>query len=66
MEIIGCLYASVETVLKSSLTRNVLTEQLPSNGLFRVYSLQRERVFGKLLANNGLPLWFHYSGFQAS
>jgi hypothetical protein len=48
-----------------SLPRNVLPESLPSNGLFRAYSLQRERVFGEQLANNGPPLWLHYSGFQA-
>jgi hypothetical protein len=33
---------------------------------FRVYSLQRESVFDQPLASNGLPLWLHYSGFQAS
>jgi hypothetical protein len=56
MEIVGCLSVSVETSVESSLTRKVLTEPLPSNGLFRVYSLQRERVFGELLASSGLPL----------
>jgi hypothetical protein len=45
---------------------NVLTEPLPSNGLSRVCSLQRKRAFGEPLASNGLPLWLHYSGFQAS
>jgi hypothetical protein len=45
---------------------NVLTEPLPSNELFRVYSLQQERVFGEPLASNRLPLWLHYCGFQAS
>jgi hypothetical protein len=33
---------------------------------FRVCSLLRERVFGEPLASCGLPLWLHYSGFQAS
>jgi hypothetical protein len=66
MEIVGCLFVSVKTFVQSSLTRNVLTEPLLNNGLFCVYSLQREQVFGELLASNGLPLWLHYSGFQAS
>jgi hypothetical protein len=39
---------------------------LSNNGLFRVCSLQRERVFGEPLASNGLPLWLQCSGFQAS
>jgi hypothetical protein len=43
----------------------MLIELLPKNGLFRVYSLQQERVFGEPLTSNGLPLWLHYSGFQA-
>jgi hypothetical protein len=43
----------------------MLTEPLPSKGLFRVYSLQREDVFGEPLASNGLPLLPHYSGLQA-
>jgi hypothetical protein len=43
----------------------MLTEPLPSDGLFHVYLLQWEYVFGKLLASNGLPPWLHYSGFQA-
>jgi hypothetical protein len=42
----------------------VFTEPLLSNGIFRVYSLQRERVFGEPLAINGVPFWLHYSGFQ--
>jgi hypothetical protein len=46
MEFVGCLFVSVETFVDSSLKQNVLTEPLPSDGLFRVYSLQRERVFG--------------------
>jgi hypothetical protein len=33
---------------------------------FRVCSLLRECVFGKPLASNGLRLWLHYSGSQAS
>jgi hypothetical protein len=66
MEIAGCLFVSVETFVESSLTRNVLTELLPSNGFFRIYSVQRERVFGGLLASYGLPLWLYYSGFLAS
>jgi hypothetical protein len=56
MEIVGCLSVSVETFVESSLTRDVLTEQLPNNGLFRVCSFQWEYVFGELLASNGLPL----------
>jgi hypothetical protein len=44
---------------------NVLTEPLPSKSLFHVCSLLRERMFGKPLASNGLPLWLHYSGCQA-
>jgi hypothetical protein len=28
--------------------------------------LLRERVLGEPLTSNGLPLWLHYSGFQAS
>jgi hypothetical protein len=31
--------------------------------LFRVYSMQQERVFGEPLASNGLPFWLQYSGF---
>jgi hypothetical protein len=50
----------------SLLPLNVLTEPLPSNVLFRVYSLQRKSVFDEPLASNALPLWLHYSGFQAS
>jgi hypothetical protein len=45
---------------------NVLIRPLPSNGLFRVYSLQWERVFGEPLVSNGLQLRVHYSCFQAS
>jgi hypothetical protein len=45
---------------------NVLTEQLPSSGLFSSYSLLLARVLGEPLASNWLPLWIHYSGFQAS
>jgi hypothetical protein len=41
------------------LPQNVLTEPLPNNGLY-------ERVFGDPLASNGLPLWLHYSVFEAS
>jgi hypothetical protein len=66
MEIVGCFSVSVETFVEYSLTRNVITQLLPSNGLFHFYSLQRERVFGELLASNGLPFWLHYTGFQAS
>jgi hypothetical protein len=66
MEIVGCLSVSLETFVESLLTRNVLTEYLSRNGLFRIYSLQRERVFGELLASNGLLLWLHCSGCQAS
>jgi hypothetical protein len=62
MEIVGCLSVSVEAFVESSLTRDVLTESLPISGLFRVYSLQRERVFGELLASNRLPLWLQLSG----
>jgi hypothetical protein len=40
-------------------------EPLPNNGLFRTYSLQRERALVESLAINGLPLWLHSSGFQA-
>jgi hypothetical protein len=65
MEIVGCFSVSVVTSVESLLTWNLLTETLPSNGLFRVYTLQRERELGEPLANNGLPFWFHYSGFQA-
>jgi hypothetical protein len=66
MEIIGWLSVSVENVVESSLTRNMLIERLPSNGLFSVYLFQRECVFGEPLASNGLPLWLYYSHFQAS
>jgi hypothetical protein len=47
---------------------NALTEQLPStrNRLFLGCSLQWEHVLGEHLASHKLPLWFHYSGFQAS
>jgi hypothetical protein len=45
---------------------NVLTKPLPINGIFYVYSLQQECVFGELLASNGLLLLLHYSDFQAS
>jgi hypothetical protein len=65
MEIVGRLSVSVETIVETSLTRNVLTEALARNGLFRVYSLQ-DRVFGEPMASKGLQLWLHYSGFQAS
>jgi hypothetical protein len=65
MEIVGCVFISTETFVESSLTRNVLTEPLPSNGLVHVYSLQRERALGETLASNGRQLWLHYSGFQA-
>jgi hypothetical protein len=66
MEIVGCLSVSVEAFVESSLTRNVLTEPSPIKGLFRVYSLQRELLLVELLASNRLPLWLHYSDFQAS
>jgi hypothetical protein len=56
MEIVGCLFVSVEAFVESTLTRNVLIEPLPSSGFFRVYSLQRERQLGEPLASNGLPL----------
>jgi hypothetical protein len=59
MEIVGCLSVSVETFVESSFTRYV------SNGLFCVYSLQRERALGEHLASNGFPLWLRYSDFQA-
>jgi hypothetical protein len=49
----------------SPLPRNSFTEPLPSTGLFYVYSLQREHLFGEPLASNGLPLLLHYSVFQA-
>jgi hypothetical protein len=65
METVGYMSVSVETFIESSLTWNLLTEPLPSNGLFRVYLLQRKRAFGEPLASNGLPLWLHYSDFQA-
>jgi hypothetical protein len=55
----------VETFVESSLTRNVLAKPLPRNGLFGVYSLQLERMLGLPSANNGLPHWLHYCGFQA-
>jgi hypothetical protein len=45
---------------------NMLTEPLPSNGLFRGYSLLRERMLGEPFSSNGLPLWLRYSGCQAS
>jgi hypothetical protein len=48
------------------LLRNVPSEALPSNRLFRVYSLQREHVFNESLAGNELHLWLDSSGFQAS
>jgi hypothetical protein len=32
----------------------------------RICSLLLERVFSEPLASNELPLWLHYSGFQAS
>jgi hypothetical protein len=66
VKIVGCMSVSVETSDEFSLARNVLTEPLPRNGLFHVYSLQWERVFGESLASKSLPLWFQYSGFQAS
>jgi hypothetical protein len=44
----------------------MLTEPLPSNGLFRSYLLLRERMFGELFPSSGLPRWLHYSGLQAS
>jgi hypothetical protein len=48
----------------------VVTETcLPNRWLsvdFRVSSLLRERAFDEPLASNELPLWLHYSGFQAS
>jgi hypothetical protein len=66
METVGFLFVSMEMFFESSLAQNILTEPLLSNGLFRVYSLQRERVFGESLASSELPLWLHYSGFQSS
>jgi hypothetical protein len=65
MKIIGCLSVSVETFDESSLTRNVLTEQLPSNGLLGIYLLQWERALCEPLASSVLPFWLHYSGLQA-
>jgi hypothetical protein len=56
MENVCCLYVVAEKFL-------------PNRCLsmdFGVCSLLRERVFGEPLASNGLPLWLHYSGFQAS
>jgi hypothetical protein len=66
MKIVGCLSVSVKTFIIHLLTRNVLTEPLPSNGLFRVYSLKLECVFGEMLSSNELQLWLHYFGVQAS
>jgi hypothetical protein len=43
-----------------------VSEPLSSGGLFRLYSLQREGMFGEPLTSNGLPLLLHYSGSQAS
>jgi hypothetical protein len=60
-----CLKVPLLFCVRLSL-RNLLTEPLPSNGLFRVWSLQRECVFGDPLVSNELPLWLHYSVFQAS
>jgi hypothetical protein len=45
---------------------NVLSEPLPSNGLLRGYSFQREHVLMEPLASNGIAFWLHYSSFQAS
>jgi hypothetical protein len=64
MEIVGFLSVSLETFVEFLLTRNMLTEPLPSNGLFRIYSFHRERALGGPLASNGLPLWLYYSDFQ--
>jgi hypothetical protein len=47
----------------------VAEKYLPNRCLsmdFRVCLLLRKRMFGERLSSNGLPLWFHYSCFQAS
>jgi hypothetical protein len=50
MEIVGCLSVSVETFVESSFTRNVLTEPLPSNGLFRIRCSGNVRCTSRWLA----------------
>jgi hypothetical protein len=43
-----------------------VSKPLSSNGLFPVYSLQSNLVFGEPLKSNELLLWLNYSGFQES
>jgi hypothetical protein len=65
----GFLY-SLPVTMENICCLSIVTETyLPNRCLsvdFRVRSLLRERVFGEPLASNGLPVWLHFSGFEAS